>query len=94
MTDVDQQQQQQDEINQIKEITELYFDIFENHKETLVYYLSESATLDWFGQTVKGQKDIITFVKTKVGKIKHEFANPTHVTNIGYRDTHVINTGT
>lgn len=73
-----------------KDIIELYFDIFENHRDTFVYYLSDSATLDWFGQTVKGQSNITTFVKNKIGKVTHQFLNPKEVSNIGYRDTHIV----
>lgn len=76
--------------DETREILEFFFDLFENHKETLVYYLSEAATLDWFGQTVKGEKNIVAFLKTKVGKIRHLFSNPAQVANIGYRDSHVV----
>lgn len=74
----------------IKEITELYFDIFDNHNDTLMYYLADTATLDWFGQTVKGPKNIGAFIKTKIGKIKHIFGNAVEVSKIGNRDTHVV----
>lgn len=83
-----------DGTSNINQITDLLFDIIENHKETLTYYLSDNATLDWFGHTVKGQKNIIAFMKSKVGKLRHEFPNPREVTKIGYRDTHVVKTST
>lgn len=82
----------EEEINGIKEIAELYFDIIENHRDTLMYYLADTATLDWFGQTVKGTKNIVAFIKGKVGKIRHVFPSPVEVSTIGHRDTHIVNT--
>ncbi|XP_017772524.1 PREDICTED: uncharacterized protein LOC108559688 [Nicrophorus vespilloides] len=78
---------------QVKEATsfaEFYIDLIENHRDSFSYYLSDNAILDWFGQTVKGEKNIKVFLKNHVNKIKHIFPNIEPCSKIGYRDTHVV----
>lgn len=70
--------------------TKLYIDIVENHVTTISYYLSESATLDWFGKTIKGSKNISAFLKDNAIGVKHMLGDPKPVDKIGHRDTHVI----
>lgn len=78
------------EINEAKIFSDFYIDTMENHIDTIAIYLSESATLDWFGKTVKGEKNIGAFLKNNAANIKHLMSDPTPVDKIGHRDTHVI----
>lgn len=80
-----------DEIKEAKAFTNFYIDMFENHLNTFSFYLSESATLDWFGKTIKGEKDIGAFLKNNAATIKHLMCDPKPVNEVGHRDTHVIN---
>lgn len=76
--------------NEDKIIANLYIDLIENHRETFMYYLSENAVLDWFGRTVKGQKNIHIFIKSHIDNVEHQFSNPRSVSKIGFRETHII----
>lgn len=71
-------------------LLDFYIDLLDNSKNLLKYYLSDDAVLDWFGQTVKGQKNISTFIKAKVMPIKHIFHEAKAVSKIGFRDSHQI----
>lgn len=65
-------------------------DLMDNHKDCVKYYISETSVLDWFGQTVKGEKNITAFIKTNIGTCKHNFSNAVPTEKIGFRDSHVI----
>ncbi|XP_018330539.1 uncharacterized protein LOC108740648 [Agrilus planipennis] len=69
---------------------DFFVDLLENHRETAVYYFSENALLDWFGQTVRGEKGIRGFFRTTIATVTHEFKDVTPVSKIGYRDSHVV----
>lgn len=67
-----------------------YQDMVDNHKDCIKYYISETSVLDWFGQTVKGEKNIAAFIKNNIGNCKHNFSNAIPVEKIGFRDSHVV----
>lgn len=69
---------------------EFYVDLIDNHKDCFRYYLSQNAVLDWFGQTVRGEKNIQSFVKSNISNCSHNFKSAIPVQKIGFRDTHVV----
>ncbi|CAH0560386.1 unnamed protein product [Brassicogethes aeneus] len=80
----------EDQIREAKDFGEFYIDLVENYKTTVKYYLSDDIVLDWFGQTVKGEKKVNLFIKSNVATVKHFFSDAKPVENIGFRDTHVV----
>lgn len=69
---------------------EFMVNLLENHRDTFQCYLAETALIDWYGQTVKGSKNIGVFFKHKVGEVVHDFPVFQSQETIGYRDTHVV----
>lgn len=69
---------------------EFYVNTLDNHKDCFKYYLAENAVLDWFGQTVKGCKNIGAFIKANTSMCTHHFEKIKPVATIGFRETHVI----
>lgn len=65
-------------------------DLIENHRDSFAYYLSETALLDWYGHTVRTERNIEGFLKNHVGDLVHDFPSFHPAQSIGYRDTHVI----
>lgn len=73
-----------------KAMANLYMHLIDNHKETFMYYLSENAVLDWFGRTLRGRKNIHSFIKRHIRDVLHHFNNARPVPKIEFRDTHMI----
>ncbi|XP_030766467.1 uncharacterized protein LOC115890387 [Sitophilus oryzae] len=71
-------------------LLDFFMELIEASKNLLKYYLSEDVVLDWFGQTVRGQKNVASFIKTKINPIKHILSGAKPVNRIGFRDTHVV----
>lgn len=78
------------ETTEAQQFSEFFIDLFENHRDNLVYYLADTATLDWFGHTIKGPKNIVTYLKNSAGSCKHNFSNVSPARKIGFRPNHVI----
>lgn len=70
---------------------EFFTGLMDNHKNCARYYLSETAVMDWFGQTVKGEKSIQEFIMNRLSNCKHNFNSAMPVDKIGFRDSHVVN---
>lgn len=79
-----------EEVSEAEKFSDFLMNLLENHNECLVYYLADTALLDWFGHTIKGPKNIVAYLKKNAGKCKHRFTNPSPVRKIGYRENHVI----
>lgn len=79
------------EILDAKKFMDFYENIIDNHKDSFKYHLSETVVLDWFGQTVKGNRNVTAFVDSKTVSCTHHFSNVRPASKIGFRDTHVVN---
>ncbi|XP_050299346.1 uncharacterized protein LOC126738182 isoform X2 [Anthonomus grandis grandis] len=77
---------------EVQTVLDFYLDLIEHSKNLIRYYLSEDVVLDWFGHTVKGQKNVAAFMKDKVNPVKHIFKEARAIDSIGFRDTHVVKT--
>lgn len=78
------------EVKEAQSFGEFYIDSMENHQNRMQYYFSEDITLDWFGQTVKGEKNVIGFFKKTLSSVNHIYAEFKPAKKIGFRDTHVV----
>lgn len=79
------------ETEEAQKFMDFYIDMIDNHKDCFKYHLSESAVLDWFGQTVKGCKNVNSFLKSSTSACNHHFPTVRPVKQVGFRETHVIN---
>ncbi|XP_031341195.1 uncharacterized protein LOC116169278 [Photinus pyralis] len=79
-----------EEVAEAQKFCDFLINLLENHSECLVYYLADTALLDWFGHTIKGPRNIVAYLKNNAGKCKHRFTNPNPVRKIGFRENHVI----
>lgn len=79
-----------EEVEEAEEFGEFFVDLLENKIEYSRYCLAETTVLDWFGQTVKGEKNIVNFMKKNIPGCKHIFPNVKPTKSIGFRETHVI----
>ncbi|KAJ8949710.1 hypothetical protein NQ318_013579 [Aromia moschata] len=77
--------------NEARTFGEFYIDMMENYRNTVKYYLSQDVILDWFGQTVKGEKTVSLFLKKNLSSVKHFMSVAVPVKKIGFRDTHIVN---
>ncbi|XP_066245140.1 uncharacterized protein [Euwallacea similis] len=76
-----------------QQLLDFYVDLMENSKHLLKYYLSENVILHWFGRTVKGQKQVATFMNTNIRFMKHGFNKEALATNkISFQDSHSLQT--
>lgn len=50
-----------------------FLDMMDNHKDCIKYYISETSVLDWFGQTVKGEKILLLLLKTTLEIVNTTF---------------------
>ncbi|KAH1019404.1 hypothetical protein HUJ04_009229 [Dendroctonus ponderosae] len=73
-----------------QKVLDFFTDLMETSKTHLKYYLAEDIVLDWFGQTIRGQKKVASFIKTKVNPIRHLFKEAKSTSKIGFRDTHLV----
>ncbi|CAG9832212.1 unnamed protein product [Diabrotica balteata] len=73
-----------------KQFVEFYIDNIENHSNYFQYYLSEDVVLDWFGKTIKKEKNVTAFLKDQMGSVNHFLSDAVPVGKIGFRDTHII----
>ncbi|XP_019757054.1 uncharacterized protein LOC109535576 isoform X4 [Dendroctonus ponderosae] len=73
-----------------QKVLDFFTDLIETSKTHLKYYLAEDIVLDWFGQTIRGQKKVASFIKTKVNPIRHLFKEAKSTSKIGFRDTHLV----
>ncbi|XP_066147015.1 uncharacterized protein [Euwallacea fornicatus] len=87
---MDNQNPTEDKATEAQQLLDFYIDLMENSKNLLKYYLSEDIVLDWFGETVKGQKQVTDFIKTNVNPMKHIFKEAVPASKIGFRDTHSL----
>ncbi|KAF5305937.1 hypothetical protein FQR65_LT07548 [Abscondita terminalis] len=80
----------QAEVTEARQFHEFFIDLFENHRDNLVFYLASTAILDWFGHTIKGPKNIVTYLKNSAGTCKHDLTNAKPARKIGFKDNHVV----
>lgn len=73
-----------------KNFVEFYIDKIENHRNYFRYYLSEDVILDWFGQTIKGEKNVVAFLKKTITSVNHLLSDAVPVKSIGFKDTHKV----
>ncbi|XP_060531914.1 uncharacterized protein LOC132705378 [Cylas formicarius] len=83
---------EEDKLTEAENLKDFFCDLMENSKQYVKYYFSDDIVLDWFGQTVKGQKNVSAFLKVNVTPVKHYFSRALPANSIGFRDTHVIKT--
>lgn len=79
-----------EQLEEAKQFIDHYVNIVDNHRETLIYYLTDCATFDWFGKTIKGEKNIKNFIRDTISTVQHDFSNPCPVPKIGFRDSHKV----
>lgn len=80
----------EEERKEAKAFVEFYVDQMENHTNTIKYYFAETIILDWFGQTITGEKLVTAFLKKTLSTVRHHFSEAFPVKKIGFRDTHVV----
>lgn len=80
----------EEEVKTASEFCKFFINLLEEENCPILYYLSETATLDWFGKTIKGSKNISTFLKGEIVSAKHLFTHIHPVREIGSRITHSI----
>lgn len=78
------------EIKEAQSFGDFYIEKMELQRDSLKYILSEDVILDWFGQTVKGDRQVIAFLKKTLASVNHIISNFKPATKIGFRDTHII----
>lgn len=78
------------ERKQAQAFGDFYIEKMETQREMLKYFLSEDVILDWFGQTIKGEKNVITFLKKTLTSVNHIISVFRPAKKIGFRDTHII----
>ncbi|XP_057655123.1 uncharacterized protein LOC130893214 [Diorhabda carinulata] len=78
------------EKEQAKNFVDFYIDKIENQRNYFRYYLSEDVILDWFGQTVKGEKNVNAFLNKTITSVNHILSETVPATKIGSRESHVI----
>lgn len=79
--------------DQIKDATtfcDFYLDLIHSFDDKTKYFLSENVLLDYFGHTIKGQKNVTGYIKTNLVNVGHLFEGAKPAKKIGYRDTHVV----
>ncbi|KAG5873210.1 hypothetical protein JTB14_019518 [Gonioctena quinquepunctata] len=79
-----------EDMKEAKTFGEFYVDKLENHKNLFKYYLAENVVLDWFGQTIRGEKKVNDFLKKTLASVNHLFSDALPAKEIGFRDTHII----
>nr|XP_022903187.1 uncharacterized protein LOC111415659 [Onthophagus taurus] len=72
-----------------QKLMDFYTDLVENHVDFLSYSLSDRVILDWFGKTIKGERNIALHLKDNT-KFVHLLENLQPVFKIGHRDTHIV----
>lgn len=78
------------EMKEAKTFGNFYIEKMENERDSLKYFLSQDVILDWFGHTVKGNKNVIAFLKKTLASVNHIISDFKPATKIGFRDTHVV----
>lgn len=78
-----------EEHQEAQEFIDFYINAVEN-KNCIRHNLAEDVTLDWFGRTIRGEKNVLSFFKSDISQIKHFLNNAVPAEKIGFRDTHVI----
>lgn len=78
-----------EEHQEAKDFLEFYINAVET-KNCIRYYLAEDVILDWFGHTIRGEKNVLSFFRSDVSQIKHFLSDVSPAEKIGFRDTHVI----
>lgn len=78
------------EMKEARAFGEFYIEKMETQMESLKCFLSEDVILDWFGQTIKGEKNVIIFLKKTLTSVNHLISNFMPAKKIGFRDTHVV----
>ncbi|KAL3267112.1 hypothetical protein HHI36_011252 [Cryptolaemus montrouzieri] len=78
---------------QIKDATsfcDFYIDLVHSFNDKTKYFLSEDVVLDYFGHTIKGQKNVTSYIKNNIVNVEHLFRDAKPVHKIGFRDTHIV----
>lgn len=78
------------EVKDARSFGEFYVEKMENYQSTMKYYFSEDIILDWFGQTVKGEKSVTAFLKKTFSSVNHILSEFKPTKKIGFRDTHIV----
>nr|XP_023030178.1 uncharacterized protein LOC111518069 [Leptinotarsa decemlineata] len=78
------------DMKEAKTFGEFYINKIENHKNLFKYYLADNVVLDWFGQTVRGDKKVNEFLKKTLASVNHLLSDAVPAKKIGFRDTHII----
>ncbi|KAF7281128.1 hypothetical protein GWI33_005080 [Rhynchophorus ferrugineus] len=71
-------------------LLDFFTEMVETSKPLMRYYLSDNVVLDWFGQTIKGQKNVATFIRYNINPIKHMLKDVKPTSKIGFRDSHIV----
>ncbi|XP_029036290.2 uncharacterized protein LOC114872815 isoform X2 [Osmia bicornis bicornis] len=65
-----------------------YFALVDGLASGLENHLSEDVVLDWFGRTVRGRRNVTTFIEAHKVNSRHIFSEITPVAGIGYKKKH------
>ncbi|XP_015114767.1 uncharacterized protein LOC107039580 [Diachasma alloeum] len=76
----------EEELSQAVSFVNSYFALVDGLASDLEDHLADDVVLDWFGQTIKGRKDVASFMKYQKIKSRHVFNEITPKTSIGYRE--------
>lgn len=80
----------EDRIHDANSFCEFYVDLMHNFNDRVKYFLADDVVLDYFGHTIKGQKNVSNYIKSNILTVKHHFNKAVPVDTIGFRDTHVV----
>ncbi|KAK9872172.1 hypothetical protein WA026_016225, partial [Henosepilachna vigintioctopunctata] len=80
----------EDQIKDATSFCDFYIDLIHSFNEKLKYFLSEDIVLDYFGHTIKGQKNVTSYIMSNIVNVAHLFQNTKPIDKIGFRDTHIV----
>ncbi|XP_045479414.1 uncharacterized protein LOC123684272 isoform X1 [Harmonia axyridis] len=91
MEKTDEMEFTDDQIKDASTFCNFYLDLIHSFNDKTKYFLSENVVLDYFGRTIKGQKNVTSYIKSNLVNVGHLFEEAKPMKEIGFRDTHVVN---
>lgn len=63
-----------------------YKSMIDNERQNLALYISDDATLEWFGRTIKTRKKVTAFLKYDMQCSRHDFTTVESIDKIQNRN--------
>ncbi|KAK2587281.1 hypothetical protein KPH14_003009 [Odynerus spinipes] len=77
-----------DEHSRAVSFANCYFALVDGLASGLENHLAEDVVLDWFGRTIRGKRNVSTFIRTHKVNSRHMFASIKPTGGIGYKNNH------